>query len=76
MELTNKKTNGSDNKNQIQQPQQTSSSAASSTGDALGRALDATGIGEPGKFFEQNDRMFDETWKNLHSQPYYQHYQH
>lgn len=71
MGLTNKKTNGSDNKNQTQQPQQNSSSAASSTGDAL----DAMGIGEPGKFFEQNDRMFDETWKNLHSQPYYQHYQ-
>ena len=76
MGLTNKKTNGSDNKNQIQQPQQNSNSAASSTGDALDRALDATGIGEPGKFFEQNDRMFDETWKNLHSRPYYQHYQH
>lgn len=75
MGLTNKKTNGSDNKNQIQQPQQNSSSAASSTGDALDGALDAMGIGEPGKFFEQNDRMFDETWKNLHSQPYYQHYQ-
>ena len=76
MGLTNKKTNESDNKNQIQQPQQNSNSAASSTGDALDRALDATGIGEPGKFFEQNDRMFDETWKNLHSRPYYQHYQH
>lgn len=76
MGLTNKKTNGSDNKNQIQQPQQNSSSAASSTGDALGRALDATGIGEPGKFFEQNDCMFDETWKNFHSQPYYQRYRH
>ena len=74
MGLTNKRNNQSDDKNQTQQPQQNSSSAASSTGDALDRAPDAMGIGEPGKFFEQNDRMFDETWKNLHSQPYYQRY--
>lgn len=72
MGLTNKKTNESDNKNQIQQPQQNSNSAASAPNDTLDSVLNAMGVGEPGKFFEQNDRMFDETWKNLHSQPYNQ----
>ena len=60
MGLTNKKTNGSDNKNQIQQPQQNSNSAASAPNDTLDSVPNAMGIGEPGKFFEQN------------SQPYYQ----
>ena len=47
MGLTNKKTNGSDNKNQIQQPQQNSNSAASAPNDTLDSVLNATGVGEP-----------------------------
>ena len=72
MGLTNKRTNQSDNRNQTQQPQQNSNSAASAPNDTLDSVPNAMGVGEPGKFFEQNDRMFNESTQNLHSQPYYQ----